>query len=117
MTKLDAEFWNSKRVLITGHTGFKGSWMTQWLVNLGAEICGISLEPDNERNIFNQLGLRKKINHYICDIRDEHNLKRIITEFDPEVVFHLAAQPLVRRSYADPLETYNINVVHSYNKF
>jgi len=115
MKKIDCNFWKNKKVLITGHTGFKGSWLTLWLHNLGAEICGVALEPSTEPSLFKALDLSKKINHNIADIRDLENLKSIFTKFKPEIVFHMAAQPLVRYSYLNPIETYKVNVMGTIN--
>lgn len=109
-------FWNGKRVLVTGHTGFKGSWLTIWLDRLGAEVEGISLEPETPGTLFNELGLEKKIrNHNIGDIRIQENLNMVVKSCRPEVVFHLAAQPLVKRSYEDPVGTWSTNVIGSLN--
>ena len=104
-----------KRILITGHTGFKGSWLTEWLLKYGAEITGVALEPDYSPSHFEQLGLDKRIKHNASDIRNIDRLKNIFREANPEVVFHLAAQPLVRRSYNDPKETFDTNVGGSIN--
>lgn len=113
---IDKRFWKDKRVLITGHTGFKGSWLTLWLNRLGAKITGISLEPEYNPNLFNQLDLSSKLSsHQIADIRNQQILEEIIKSCQPEVVFHLAAQPLVRRSYKDPIYTWSTNVIGSLN--
>ena len=108
-------FFRGKKILITGHTGFKGSWLTQILINFGADVIGHSLEPNTCPNLFNILGLEKKINNYFEDIRDYNKLKEIIEKEKPEIVFHLAAQPLVRDSYDDPIFTYETNVVGTAN--
>lgn len=108
------EFEN-KNILITGHTGFKGCWLATWLNEMGANVCGISLAPENQ-SMFNQIGLSEKISqHIIGDIRDIDNLKKVFNDFKPEIVFHLAAQPLVRYSYDNPIETYETNVMGSLN--
>ena len=99
-----------KRVLITGHTGFKGSWLTEWLLKYGSEVVGISLEPEVSPSHFSQLRLAERIHHYIADIRDAASLTEIFNQHQPQVVFHLAAQALVRRSYRNPKETFEINV-------
>ena len=113
---LNRNFWHGKRVLLTGHTGFKGSWLGLWLTELGAEVTGVSLNPNNEQKLFEQLNLKQRLaKHYIKDIRDEIALKAIVENTQPDVVFHLAAQPLVRRSYADPLGTWATNVQGSLN--
>lgn len=108
-------FWPGKRVLITGHTGFKGGWLTLWLQSLGADICGISLEPNTDPNLFTLAGIQNGIQHHICDIRDYESLAPIIQTFDPEIVFHMAAQPLVRASYRDPLGNFDTNVMGTAN--
>ncbi len=107
-------FFHGRRVLITGHTGFKGSWLTFILSSLGAEILGFSL-PAAECSLFNLLDLSPKIKDIIGDVRDANFLSEILHSFQPEVVFHLAAQPLVRESYDDPLTTYSTNIIGSAN--
>jgi CDP-glucose 4,6-dehydratase len=104
-------FWKGKRVLVTGHTGFKGSWLSLWLTRLGAEVAGVSLNPETEPNLFSLLKLEKRLEHHIVDIRKESEITKVVTEFDPDVLFHLAAQPLVRESYETPLETLETNVM------
>lgn len=104
------EIYKNKKVFITGHTGFKGSWLALWLHELGAEVAGYSLPPD-ELSHFNLLNL--KIKNYFSDINDEKILNNAMAEFKPDIVFHLAAQPLVRDSYSDPITTYNTNVTGS----
>ena len=115
MIELNKNFWQNKNVLITGHTGFKGSWLTLWLNMMGAKILGCSLEPATNPNLFSELNLAKSIDHRICDIRDYEKLLAIFQSFKPEIVFHLAAQPLVRYSYQNPLETYQTNVLGTVN--
>lgn len=102
--------YKSKRVLVTGHTGFKGSWLTQWLLSLGAEVTGYSLYIPSQPANFEVLGLEDKINHVIGDIRDHELLSQTFKEFEPEIVFHLAAQPLVRQSYEEPKLTFDTNL-------
>ena len=111
----DISFWKNKKVLVTGHTGFKGSWLTLWLLKMGVKVCGISLEPESEKNLFDLLNLEKHIEHNICDIRSKDKIKKIINDFKPEIVFHLAAQPLVLTSYEKPRETWEINVIGTIN--
>jgi len=104
-------FWSGKRVLLTGHTGFKGCWLALWLTRLGAQITGVGLPPETTPNLFSQLELSKHLcRHFIADIRDLRSISQIVDSCKPEVVFHLAAQPLVRRSYRDPLTTWSTNV-------
>ena len=111
---INADFWRRKRVLLTGHTGFKGSWLALWLSELGARVTGVGLEPDTEPNLFSQLPLEERLQgHHIADIRDFQTLTAIAEASKPEVVLHLAAQPLVRRSYEDPLGTWATNVMGS----
>lgn len=105
-------FYSGKRVLITGHTGFKGSWLAIWLHELGAKVYGIGLDPYSEKDNFVLSGIGKKIDaDYRADIRDGQRIKEIFQEVKPEIVFHLAAQPLVRLSYEIPVETYEANVM------
>lgn len=103
--------YQGKTVLLTGHTGFKGSWMSEWLLMLGARVVGIALPPDTEPALFDQLGLAERLEHHILDIRDREALKTKVLETQPDFLFHLAAQPLVRRSYAEPVETWYTNVM------
>ena len=107
----DPSFWRSKRVLLTGHTGFKGSWLALWLLELGAEVTGVALEPEGSPSLFEQLQLRGRLHHHPGDIRDPAVLKQAVADTQPEVVLHLAAQPLVRRSYAEPVATWDTNVM------
>ena len=102
--------YKNKRVFITGHTGFKGSWLTLWLQEIGAEVAGYSLAPE-ELSHFNLLNLKCK--NYFNNINDERTLEKVMCDFKPDIVFHLAAQPLVRESYVDPINTYNTNVTGS----
>ena len=111
----DRDFWQSRRVLLTGHTGFKGSWLALWLNQLGAEVTGLALAPENELNLFDNLQLDRILDHRICDLRDSDALKAVVTETQPQIVFHLAAQPLVRRSYVDPVSTWETNVFGTIN--
>ena len=114
--KINNSFWLNRKVLITGHTGFKGSWLSLWLSILNAEICGISLENSDKYNLFSELNLINKIhNHHICDVRNLKEIKETILEFQPEIIFHLAAQPLVKTSYLEPINTWETNVLGTVN--
>jgi CDP-glucose 4,6-dehydratase len=102
--------FSGKRVIVTGHTGFKGAWLSEWLLALGAEVYGFSLPAPTEPSLFDQLGLAPRMEHRIGDVRDEATVAACVRDVQPDFVFHLAAQALVRRSYADPLETFTTNV-------
>ena len=118
MVNLDLSFWAGKKVLITGHTGFKGSWLTIWLKNLNAKVYGYSLEEEEDLNLFNSFPktfVSDDINHYVGDIRDKFNLDKVINEVKPDIIFHLAAQALVKRGYEEPLLTWETNVMGSLN--
>lgn len=108
---INKDFWCGKKVFLTGHTGFKGSWLALWLQELGAEVTGYALQASTEPSLFDLASIAKDMNHTIGDIRDAEGLKRVISEVKPEIVFHLAAQPLVRYSYREPVETYETNVM------
>ena len=108
-------FYKGKKVLVTGHTGFKGSWLCSILLECGAEVCGIGLQPNTDPALFNLLDLENRIQSHILDIRDLQNVKRIFDEFKPEIVFHLAAQPLVIDSYKNPVYTFDVNVIGTVN--
>lgn len=109
-------FYKGKRILVTGHTGFKGSWLSIWLHELGAEVVGVAHAPFTERDNFVLSGIGKKINADLrADIRDGQKMKDIFAEYQPEIVFHLAAQPLVRLSYNEPVMTYETNVMGTIN--
>ncbi|WP_217650707.1 CDP-glucose 4,6-dehydratase [Spirulina major] len=119
--QINLEFWRDRRVLITGHTGFKGSWLTFILLQLGAQVWGYALSPETTPALFSALSLVDnkadcldgQLHHRIGNINDEESLKHCVEDAQPEVVFHLAAQPLVRQSYVDPLGTWNTNVLGS----
>lgn len=108
-------FYCGKKVLVTGHTGFKGSWLCEILLNLGAEVTGYSLEPPTLPSLFNICGLKNRVNSITGDIRDLSKLSRAFIETQPEIVFHLAAQPIVRDSYKKPVYTYETNVMGTVN--
>ncbi|MBU6957449.1 CDP-glucose 4,6-dehydratase [Pseudomonas sp. CVAP len=112
---LSSQFWRGKRVLVTGHTGFKGSWLTLWLQSLGAEVTGFALDPSTEPSLFELARVAEGINDQRGDLRDLAALLELIAEAQPEIVLHLAAQPLVREGYRDPLGTYSSNVMGTLN--
>lgn len=112
---LHLDFFKNKRVLVTGHTGFKGSWLCEILLNAGAEVTGYSLDAPTNPSLFHLIGLDKKMNSIIGDIRDLEHLKRVFAEIQPEIVMHLAAQPIVRDSYKNPVYTYETNVMGTVN--
>jgi CDP-glucose 4,6-dehydratase len=110
-----SDFWKGRRVLVTGHTGFKGAWLSEWLLLLGARVHGYALAPPTTPALFDQLGLAQRLEHEIGDVRDLEGLRACVARAQPEVLFHLAAQSLVRRSYVEPLETYAVNVMGTAN--
>jgi CDP-glucose 4,6-dehydratase len=108
---IDQEFWQGRRVFLTGHTGFKGSWLSLWLVSLGAEVKGYALNPPTSPSLFNEAKIDLIIDSQIADIRDQETLHESMTGFNPDILIHMAAQPLVRYSYDAPIETYEVNVI------
>lgn len=112
---MDLSFYKGKKVLVTGHTGFKGSWLCRILVKAGAEVTGYSLVPPTEPALFDMADVEKNINSVIGDIRDLEHLKKVFEETQPEIVLHLAAQPIVRESYRNPVYTYETNVMGTVN--
>jgi CDP-glucose 4,6-dehydratase len=104
-------FWQSKKVLVTGHTGFKGSWLSLWLQRKGADVTGLSLEPPTNPGLFVKASVAEQMNSIIGDIRDLALVKKVFLKTQPEIVIHMAAQPLVRYSYLEPVETYATNVM------
>jgi CDP-glucose 4,6-dehydratase len=117
MSKSFENFFKGKSVLITGHTGFIGSWLTIWLNELGGKIVGYALSPYTEKDNFVLTNLEKKIESVIGDVRDFENLKAVFERFEPEIVFHLAAQPILRKSYQYPKETFDVNIGGTVNVF
>lgn len=107
--------YSGKKVLITGHTGFKGSWLTCWLLKLGAEVIGVSKDIPTNLSMFEDLDLEKKIRHYECDVRNLKELSKIFHDEKPDVIFHLAAQAIVSTSYHDPVETITSNAIGTMN--
>lgn len=107
--------YKNLRVFLTGHTGFKGGWLSLWLKSLGADVLGYSLEPNTNPALFNELQLDKQIKSVFGNILDREKLEKTMSEFNPDIVFHMAAQPLVRLSYSEPVMTYETNVIGSLN--
>jgi len=114
---IDPSFWKGRRVFLTGHTGFKGSWLSLWLHMLGAKVTGYALEPPTQPSLFDQAGVAHTLHSIFADIRDFPRLRDVIAECRPEVVIHMAAQSIVRRGYDDPVETYSSNVMGTVNLF
>lgn len=108
-------YYNGKKILVTGHTGFKGSWLTAWLLRLGAQVVGFSKDIPTHPSMFVELNLEKEIRHHIGDIRDLPTLKDMIKRYRPDIVFHLAAQAIVSTSYSDPIETISTNALGTAN--
>ena len=108
---MNQSFWRGKRVFLTGHTGFKGSWLSLWLQHLGAELTGYALQPPTQPNLFEKARVGAGMTSIVGDIRDGAKLMAAMRDAVPEIVIHMAAQPLVRRSYIDPVETYSTNVM------
>jgi len=112
VAQVNPHFWKGKKVFLTGHTGFKGSWLSLWLTSLGAKVTGYALLPDSSPNLFDIFGVKDLLTRsHIADIRELDCLRKSIIEAQPEIVIHMAAQPLVRYSYKHPVETYAINVM------
>lgn len=107
----EPEFWRGRRVLITGHTGFKGCWMSAWLVKMGSIVTGLSLDPQTNPAMFDLLGLKSHMTSRIGDIRDVEVVQKAVNAAEPEIIIHMAAQALVRRSYEEPIETFQTNVM------
>ena len=112
---MDLSFYKGKKVLVTGHTGFKGTWLCRILINVGAQVTGYSLNPPTEPNLFSMADVESRMNSVIGDIRDLDHLKKVFEQTQPEIVLHLAAQPIVRDSYKDPVYTYETNVMGTVN--
>jgi CDP-glucose 4,6-dehydratase len=113
--EMSPDFWRGKRVLLTGHTGFKGSWMSLWLQSMGAQVVGYALNPPTQPSLFETANVAEGMTSIIGDIRDLTKLLAVFAEYKPEIVFHMAAQPLVRYSYSEPVETYSTNVMGTVN--
>lgn len=114
-SQIDAAYWQGRRVLVTGHSGFKGSWLTIWLQQLGCQVIGVGLKPLTEPALFNLANISELCESHIVDIRDLRKLGAVVKQTRPEVVFHLAAQALVRRGYRDPIETFSTNTMGTVN--
>ena len=112
---MDLSFYNGKKVFITGHTGFKGSWMCRVLKMQGAEVIGYSLQPPTDPSLYKALQMDREIISVTGDVRDLKHLSETLEKYQPEIVIHMAAQPIVRESYADPVYTYGTNVMGTVN--
>lgn len=112
---MDISFYKDKKVLVTGHTGFKGAWLCRILINAGARVTGYSKTAPTNPNLFDICGIKDKMNSIIGDVRDLEHMKKVFDDIQPEIVIHLAAQPIVRDSYTDPVYTYETNVMGTVN--
>lgn len=117
MNSINQNFWKGKKVFITGHTGFKGSWLCLWLNYLGADVTGYALNPPTHPSLFELAGVDRLVKNVVADVRDRESLTSAMIKTRPEIVIHMAAQPLVRESYKNPVETYEINVMGTINLF
>ena len=115
MDGLNRDFWRGRKVFVTGHTGFKGAWLSLWLADLGAQVTGYALRPPTQPNLYELAGIADKVRTVTADIRDREKLHEAMQEAEPDIVLHLAAQPLVLDSYRNPAETYEINVMGTVN--
>ena len=112
---VDRSFWSARRVLLTGHTGFKGSWMSLWLQMMGCDLYGLAKAPSTTPSMFGLLSLDRGMTSVIGDVTDNGLVEQVVRDVKPEIVIHMAAQPLVRQSYTDPVETYATNVMGTVN--
>lgn len=113
--EVNSAFWRGKKIFLTGHTGFKGSWLSLWLQHLGAQVTGYSLAPPGEPNLFNAASVARGMDSVHGDVRDPSGLAAVVNKCRPQIVIHMAAQSLVRKSYAEPVETYATNVMGTVN--
>jgi CDP-glucose 4,6-dehydratase len=113
--KVNSVFWKNKRIFLTGHTGFKGSWMSLWMQSMGAVVKGYSLEPNTTPNLYTEASVDDTMDSEIGDIRNLNQISKSMFDFNPDVLIHMAAQPLVRLSYKEPIETYTTNVIGTVN--
>ncbi len=113
--RVDPKFWSGRRVLLTGHTGFKGAWAALWLARMGAKVTGLALTPEGRPNLFDLADVTADVTHHVGDIRDAATTHRVVADAAPEIVIHMAAQSLVRRSYRDPAGTFATNVQGTIN--
>ena len=114
---MDSTFWKGKKVFLTGHTGFKGSWLCLWLHSMGEEVTGYALNPPTEPSLYKLCKIDELVKSVIADVRDGDKLEKTMRTASPEVVIHMAAQPLVRESYKNPVDTYATNVMGTVNLF
>ena len=113
---INSDFWRAKSVFVTGHTGFKGSWLTIWLAKMGANVHGYALSPEQPKSLFDQANVNSYLSsHTIGDVVDRLKLAQCIKTSDPDVIFHLAAQPLVLESYTNPVKTFEVNIQGTVN--
>ena len=115
LMEIDADFWNGRRVLVTGHTGFKGAWLSLWLQSLGARVSGLARGAGRRPSMYELAAVGERMSELAVDVRDPSAVAEALAGASPEVVFHLAAQPLVRRSLRDPMLTYEINAMGTVN--
>ena len=111
--KLD--IFKNKKVLVTGHTGFKGSWLSAWLYSIGSKVYGISIDPPSSPSHYSVINLNSMVNDFYLDIRNANSLKEKIRSINPDFIFHLAAQPIVKTAYEEPIKTYETNVIGTLN--
>jgi len=113
--EVNKKFWKSKKVFLSGHTGFKGSWVSLWLQSMGAIVKGYSLEPNTKPNLFTEANVEENMNSEFGDIRNLNQISKSMLDFNPDILIHMAAQPLVRLSYQEPVDTYTTNVIGTVN--